>query len=103
MYVDLTVDATAEEAEKEVNPTYEFVIGQSVTAIEGTGSAAQQWKGVVVEIDPYSEVYIICCRNVPHYPNGYNMAVPFSETKSRINQPIHSNKRKRKRPKIMDM
>ena len=87
MNVDLAVEGTR----------YEFEIGQAVTANEGTGSATKLWKGVVVEIDPFCGIYIICCSKVPHYPHGYNMAVPFSEAKTRINQPIHSHTRKRKR------
>ena len=103
------IDLTAEETEP--RPTFEFVqtiecqfqLGQPVTANEGTGSASKQWKGVIVEVDHCAEVLIICCDNVPNYPHGYNMAVPFSETSERINKPLHSKKRKRKRNVIRSM
>ena len=88
---------------EDTNTNYDFDLGQSVTANEGTGSASKQWKGVVVEIDPLCGVYIICCSQVPHHPHGYNMVVPFSEAKTRINQPIHSRKRKRKKSVIVSM
>ena len=103
--VDLAVEEVQELnvdlAVEDTNTNYEFAIGESVSANEGTGSASKQWKGVVVEIDPYCGIYIIRCSKVPHYPHGYNMAVPFSEAKTRINQPIHTGKRKRK-PKVIE-
>ena len=110
--VELEVDLTVEEVYEldvdlpveDTNPNkYEFAIGETVTANEGTGSASKQWKGVVVEIDPHCGIYIILCSKVPHYPHGYNMVVPFSEVKTRINQPIHTGKRKRKRKVIESM
>lgn len=110
--MDLTVEAenavTSQcEVEKKDQSECKVVtshyIGEQVTAIEGTGSACRLWEGVVVEIDRCSEVYIICCHKVPHYPHGYNMAVPFSDAAHRINQPIHTSKRKRKRKTITDM
>ena len=81
-------------------------VGQKVTAIEGTGSGTRQYEGTVVEIDPYSEVIIICCE-VSGYPHGYNMAVPFSSRKSRIKDPgsssLNGSKRKRIRKVIQSM
>lgn len=78
-------------------------LGDEVTAIEGTGSATQQWPGHIVEVDHYNACYIVCCKGVLGYPKGYNMLVPFTEVDTRINQPIHSHKRKRKRKVIPDM
>ena len=84
------------------SPTLPVQLGQNVSAIEGTGSATKQWSGVVVEVDYHTEVFIICCANVPNYPHGCNMAVPFSEASSRINQKLHAGKRKRKRKKFYE-
>ena len=74
-----------------------YGIGDVVTAIEGTGSAMQRWKGTVVEIDLDSNAYVICCEGVPGYNYGYNMIIPFEESSSRINQPVHTGQRKRRR------
>jgi len=82
---------------------HKFHLGQTITAIEGTGSATKQWSGVVVEVDQCDEVFIICCENVPNYPHGYMMVVPFSEAKTRINQQLHGRKRKSKRKQIQSM
>jgi hypothetical protein len=81
----------------------DYNLGDDVTALEGIGSATKQWKGVIVEIDEYSGCYIICCQGVTNYPHGYNMAIPFNESSSRINQPVHGGKRKRKRKVIKSM
>ena len=80
----------------------DHALGAQVTAIEGTGSATRLYTGVVVEIDMEENVYIICCRGVSNYPNGYNMKIPFTESRFRINQPVHTGKRKRKTKRNTD-
>ena len=77
-------------------------MGEKVSALEGTGSAMTLKKGVIVEIDRDIGSYVICCR-VSGYKNGYNMLVSFEEATVRINQPIHSRKRKRKQKTILDL
>lgn len=94
---------TAEKAKPHPTHSPQFHLGETITAIEGTGSATKQWSGVVVEVDQCDEVFIICCENVPNYPHGYMMVVPFSEAKTRINQQLHGRKRKRKRKQIQSM
>ena len=81
--------ACADEREE---PT--FKLEEKVTAIEGTGSATRQYTGVVTEIDLDAECYIILCKK-RGYRNGYHMIVSFSDAKHRINQPVHTTKRKR--------
>ena len=80
----------------------DYGVGDKVTVNEGTGSATKQWSGVVVEIDCVCQLYIICCQGVDSRPNGYNMAVPFQESSSRINQPIVGKSRKRTRKIFTD-
>ena len=72
-------------------------IGEQVTALEGTGSGTKQWSGIIVEIDYFCRAYIVCCASVPNHPQGYNMLVPFSESSRRLNQPVHSKKRRRRK------
>ena len=83
-----------------VQHTPTFKLEQKVTTIEGTASATRQYVGVIAEIDLDSECYIVLCQGVRGYRNGYHMTVPFTDAKIRINQPVHTTKRKR-RPKNM--
>lgn len=75
----------------------EHKIGDQVTALEGKKSGTKQWSGIIVEIDYFRQSYIVCCASVPNHPQGYNMLVPFTQTSSRLNQPVYFKKRKRKR------
>ena len=84
------------------SPKLAHSLGDEVTALEGTGASTQLLNGVVVEVDLVDGVYIICCRDVHGYINGYNMTVPFEESCTRINQPVHMGKRKRKAKAIYD-
>ena len=105
--IDQQTDDTRDEREDQrtdsVREELTHYIGEQVTAMEGRGSACKLWEGIVVEIDRTSERYIICCSNVPNYPKGYLMKVPFIDAINRINRPIHTSKRKRKRKIIPDM
>ena len=107
---DLTLDnellhstEDVQNSPKHTEPALDHALGDEVTAIEGTGSATRQYKGAIVEIDHEDSVYIICCWGVSNYPNGYNMVVPFTESHLRINQQVHTHKRKRKRKVLMDL
>ena len=108
--VDLTLDQELmdltegnEDVSTRDEVALDYKLGDEVTAIEGTGSATRQYKGVVVEIDRTNDMYIIGCRGVSNYPHGYNMVVPFTESQVRINQQLHTEKRKRKRRVLMDL
>ena len=90
----------ASALEKEI--MLEHKLGDQVTALEGTKSGVKQWAGVIVEIDYFCQSYIVCCASVPNHPQGYNMLVPFAQASSRLNQPVHSKKRKRMRNRQYD-
>lgn len=116
--IDLTLDEPEFEMSEMQDPEFKkselqesepqvrdigFSLGDTVSVLEGTGSATQQWSGNIVEIDHYCGVVIVLCTNVPHYPHGYNMVIPFNEISRRINQSVHSVKRKRKKKIIQSM
>ena len=102
---DLTVASSAQASASPVRagtdtpppPDLTHVIGEKVSALEGTGSATRRLCGTVVEIDVENGLYVICCDGVSSYDNGYLMVVPFNEALTRINQPVHTEARKRKR------
>ena len=99
--VDLTaVPVSTHHTHIGENLELHFKLGEQVTAIEGTGSSTRQYQGTVTEIDLDGECYIVLCQGVHGYRHGYNMLVPFSDSKIRMNQPVHTTQRKRI-PKIM--
>ena len=100
LYKDVCDQDPVVHEEDEVTVT--FSLGEKVSALEGTGSLTTLRRGVIVEIDWDIRSYVICCR-VSGYKNDYNMLVPFEEASTRINQPVHLGKRKRKEKTILDL
>ena len=96
---DLTVDRTAiiSSVRNDISRDVTHVLGEKVSALEGKGSATRLLYGTVVEIDTENELYVICCDGVSNFDNGYLMVVPFKDACTRINKPVHTELRKRRR------